>query len=133
MTETSGSLLVTFTGPAMPPGSVIQNECTFSIFVEDLPAATGLDEYISAARSAPLGGGDITSQIDTTIDSNPAIEIVDTYVDIGQPWKRSRVWTIKNGRAYTFTYAADLNYNAIDYYTMHDTEAYQIKASIVIR
>ncbi len=133
VSETAANTLrVTFLGPPMPGGSPYQNECTYGIFVETVPAAAKLEDYVAAARLAPQGGGDITSQIETTLDSYPAIEIVDTYVDFGQPFKRTRLWMIKNRKAYTFTYAADLNYKAVDYYVMHDAEAYQITASIVI-
>jgi hypothetical protein len=80
-----------------------------------------------------MGSGEIISNIDTSIDGNPATQIVESYVDMGQPWKRIRIWTIKGGRVYTLTYAASINYNKVDYYTMHDTEAAMIEASVLLK
>ncbi len=133
LTETvADTLRAALLGPAMAAGSPYQNECTYTVFVETVPAAAKLEDYVAAARQAPQGGGDVTSQIETTLDSNPAIQVVDTYVEVGQPFKRTTLWTIKNRKVYTFTYAADLNYKGVDYYVMHDAEAYQITASITI-
>jgi hypothetical protein len=130
--ETADRMRATFVGPALPAGP-ITNEGTASIFVETVPPATKLAMYVSSAQGAPGGGGDVTSKLDTSLDSNAAIEVVDTYAIANQPWKRMRVWTIKNGKAVTFTYVADLNFNTIDYYTKHETEAEQIRDSITIR
>lgn len=132
-TETTGSLSVIFLGPPTPAGGVILNECSYSIFVEDVSASMGLEAYSTAARTAPQGAGDINKQIDTSIDGNEAIQIEDTYVEAGQPWKRLRTWTIKNNKAYTLTYAASINYNKVNYYIMHESEAEQIESSIVIK
>ena len=133
LSETAGNLNAAFLGPAMAAGGVILNECVFSVFAEEAPAGTQLEAYIAAAKNAPMGGGTVSSTIETSIDSNPAIKIVDTYVDTGQPWKRTRIWTIKSGRVYTLTYAASINYNKVDYYTKHDTEAEMIVASVLLK
>jgi hypothetical protein len=131
-TETTASLHVTILGPATPAGGVILNECAFSIFVEDVPDTMTLENYVAAARAAPLGGGSVVEQTDTSIGDSTALKVIDTYADVGAPWKRLRVWTIKNGRAYTFTFAASVNYGGVDYYAMHSATADMILASVII-
>ncbi len=130
-TETSGSLSVIFLGPPTP-GGVILNECAFGIFIEDVPAGSTLDAYVQAAQAEPMGGGTVAEKTDTSIGENPAIKVVDTYSDVGAPWKRLRIWTIKNGRAYTFSYTASVNYGGADYYTLHSATADMILASVII-
>lgn len=132
ISETPGTMAAVFIGPPTPGGAIL-NECTFAVSAESISSSVGLQEYVTAARLAPLGGGDITSQIDTSVDSNEAIEIVDTYVDAGFPWRRMRVWTNKNDKAYTFTYAASPNYNKADYYSAHIEDSQLILDSILIK
>ncbi len=131
-TEAKGSLNVTFLGPPTAAGGVILNECAFSIFVEEVPAGMTLEAYVQAARSAPLGGGAAAEETETSIGESPAIKVVDTYVDVGAPWKRQRIWTIKNGRAYTFSYTASTNYGGTNFYTLHSGTADMILASVII-
>ncbi len=131
-TETSGNLHVTFLGPAATPGGAILNECMFSVFVEDISALMKLQSYVDNARNKPMGTRPASDEILTSIDGNDAIEAEDTYVDAGLPYKKRQVWTIKNKRAYTFTYAASINYSSTDYYIMHITDAELIQNSITI-
>lgn len=131
--ETASASSVIFAGPLMPGGGAIPYECTFSIFVEGVSSAIGLEAYVAAARTAPGGGGDITKQIETTLDGNTAIQIVDTYAEAGQPWRRFRTWTIKDRQAYTLTYAASPNYNKTDYYSPHEEDAELILESVLIK
>lgn len=133
ISETAGFPTVTFIGPPTPTGGAILYECTFSIMVENISSAIGLEAYVTAARTTPQGMGDITKQIETTLDSNDAIQIVDTYAEAGQPWKRLRTWLIKNDKAYTFTFAASPNYNKVDYYSPHIEEAELILESVLIK
>lgn len=132
MTETAGSPHVTFLGPPLAAGGVVSNECVFSIYIENVPADTTLEEYIVDARAAPQGGGAVVSETDTSISESTAFKVIDTYADVGLPWRRLRVWTIKNSRAYTFTFVASINYGSIDYYSDHASEADMILASVFI-
>ncbi|MFA5867150.1 MAG: hypothetical protein WC891_04185 [Actinomycetota bacterium] len=130
-TETSGSLNVVFLGPPTA-GGVILNECVFGIFVKEVPAGTTLDSYVHTAQTQPMGGGTVAEQMETSVGESPAVKIMDTYSDVGAPWKRLRIWTIKNGRAYTFSYTASINYGGTDYYTLHSATADMILASVII-
>lgn len=131
-TETTGSLRVTFLGPSMPGTGVILNECSFGIFIEDVPSGTTLEDYVAAARAQPQGGGGVVTETDTSIGESSAFKVIDTYADVGAPWKRMRVWTIKDGKAYTFSYAASTNYATVDYYTIHSGEADMILESVFL-
>jgi hypothetical protein len=131
-TETSGNPSVTFLGPPTPAGGVILNECSVSISFDEIPAGMTLNAYMNAARSKPLGGGAMVEETETSIGDSAALKVVDTYTDIGVPWKRLRIWTIKNGRGYTFNFSASINYGGTDYYTIHSTMADMILASVVI-
>jgi hypothetical protein len=132
MTETIGSLNVVFLGPPTPAGGTILNECTFGIFIEDVTDDMVLEDYVAAARSEPMGGGSAIYETDTSVGEYAALKVVDTYSDVGAPWKRQRIWTIKNGRAYTFSFRASINYGGIDYYTMHSSTADMIMDSVII-
>ncbi len=130
--ETSGSLHVTFLGPPTPPGGVILNECAFRIFVEDFTGPGNLADYVAAARAEPQGGGTVVEDGPTTIWGNSAHKGVDTFYEVGHNWKRLRVWTLKNGKAYTFTFEASTAYNGTDYYALHLPTAELMLASVTI-
>lgn len=132
MKETSGSLYVSFSGPATPPGGVILAECSFAIAADDVDPGTTLDTFVTDAQEEPMGGGNVVSDTATSVDGNVARQVVDTYTDVGHPWKRLRVWTIKDGKGYTFIYWASTNYNSNDYYAAHLAEAEAMIASIVL-
>ena len=131
-TETPGSLSLTFLGPPTPAGGVVLNECAFGIFIEDVPASMTLDAYMHAAQSEPLGGGNVVEETDTSVGENPALKVVDTYTEVGAPWKRFRIWTIKGGHAYTFSYRASVNYGGTNYYTTNSATADMILGSVII-
>lgn len=130
-TEKEGSLYVTIAGPETS-GGVILNQCAFTISVEDLSGPTSLNDYVDEAQSEPLGGGNVVEEGSTTLDDNPAYKVIDTYRDVGHDWKRMRVWTIKNNKAYTFGYRAPTNYESTDYYSVHLGTAELMLQSIVI-
>lgn len=132
--ETIGneSLSVTFLGPATPAGGVVLNESTVSVLVDKVPASTDLQDYVDQVKKEPLGVGTIIEERDTSIAETSGIKVVDSYSDVGQPWRRQRIWAIQDDFAYTFTYKASVNYGGVDYYAMHSAVADMIFASVIL-
>jgi hypothetical protein len=130
-TEKERSLYVSIAGPETS-GGVILKQCAFTIFVEDLSGPTSLSDYVDEAQSEPQGGGPVVEEGPTTLDDNAAYKVIDTYYEVGHNWKRMRVWTIKNNKAYTLGYRAPTNYNSTDYYSVHLSTAELMLQSIVI-
>ncbi|MFA5867332.1 MAG: hypothetical protein WC891_05145 [Actinomycetota bacterium] len=129
--ETSGSLHLSILGPATA-GGVITHACAFSVFVEDVSPGTMIEAYSDAAMKEPQGSGTSIEDGPTTISGNPGRRVVDSYQEVGYPWKRLCVWTIKNNKAYTFDYQASTDYESTNYYSTHLATAELILASIVI-
>lgn len=130
-TEVSGSLDVTVLGPPTPGGAVL-NECAVGVFIEDVPESMTVGEYEQAERSEPSPGSNVLEATYTSVGPSEALKVIDTYTDNGAPWKRQRILTIKNERAYTFSYKASINYGGTDYYTIHSATADMILASVII-
>lgn len=129
--ETSGSLHLAILGPATA-GGVITHVCAFSVFVEDVSPGIAVEAYSDAAMKEPQGGGTLAEDGPMTMSGNMGRRVVDSYQEVGHPWKRLRIWTVKNNKAYTFDYEASTNYESTDYYSMHLAIAELILASIVI-
>ncbi len=129
--ETSGSLHLAILGPATG-GGVITHACAFNVLVEDVSPGTTVDAYSDAAMKEPQGGGTLVEDGPTTISGNPSRRVVSSYQEVGHPWKKLCVWTIKNNKAYTFDYQASTNYESTDFYAMHLATAELMLASIVI-
>lgn len=129
--ETSGSLHLAILGPATA-GGVITHACAFSVYVEDVDPGTTTEGYSDAAMKEPQASGTTVEDGSATISGNPGRRVVAGYQEVGHPWKRLCVWTIKNNKAYTFDYQASTDYESTDYYSMHLAIAELILASIVI-
>lgn len=129
--ETSGSLHLAILGPATA-GGVITHACAFSVYVEDVDPGTTTEGYSDAAMKEPQASGTTVEDGPATISGNPGRRVVAGYQEVGHPWKRLCVWTIKNNKAYTFDYQASTDYESTDYYSMHLATAELILTSIVI-
>lgn len=129
--ETSGSLHLAILGPATA-GGVITHVCAFSVYVEDVNRGTTTETYSDGAMKEQQNNGTVAEDEPATISGNPARRVVSSYQEVGYPWKRLCVWTVKNNKAYTFDYQASTDYKSTDYYSTHLATAELILASIVI-